>query len=173
MSLVELIAQADDRGLAAAGLACLDRCLPLLGTIDDELLRPLWASLDHDGGGDWPARLAEVRDACAAPTEGDEAAGDEAVVLVRRMLSAAPDRLPSPGLRAWADASSVAALQVHRLLDGTPADGPLTTGELRRQVSVLEHLTSSAGGLRHALVVSTEGRRIVRAVVSRQARVRS
>ena len=44
MSLVELIAQADERGLAASGLACLDRCVPLLGG-DDEVLRPLWANL--------------------------------------------------------------------------------------------------------------------------------
>ncbi|MDX2784412.1 hypothetical protein PV379_44960, partial [Streptomyces caniscabiei] len=42
MSLVELMAQADERGLAAGGLACLDRCVPLLGG-DDEVLRPLWA----------------------------------------------------------------------------------------------------------------------------------
>ena len=49
MSLVELIAQADERGLAASGLACLDRCVPLLGG-DDEILRPLWASLAESGG---------------------------------------------------------------------------------------------------------------------------
>ncbi|MPY62660.1 hypothetical protein FNH08_37575, partial [Streptomyces spongiae] len=61
MSLVELIAQADERGLAASGVACLDRCVPLLGG-EDEALRPLWASLaDGDVWGDWGERVAKVR----------------------------------------------------------------------------------------------------------------
>ncbi|MFD5754620.1 hypothetical protein ACFWIZ_05010, partial [Streptomyces sp. NPDC127044] len=62
MSLVDLIARADERGLAASGLACLDRCVPLLGG-DDEVLRPLWSSL-ADGGADgdaWGERLAKAR----------------------------------------------------------------------------------------------------------------
>ncbi|NBE52695.1 hypothetical protein [Streptomyces boluensis] len=164
MSLVELIAQADERGLAASALACLDRCLPLLGGADDEVLRPLWASLE---GGDWGAELDRVR--AAFETVPD----DEGAALARRMLAAAPDRLPSD-VRVWADGCSAAALQVHRLLDGADdgTDGPLTAGEHRRQVRVLELLATPGGGLRQALDVSTEGRRIVRAVVSRRARVR-
>ncbi len=43
MNLEELIAQAGERGLAVSGLACLDRCAPLLGG-DDEVLRPLWGA---------------------------------------------------------------------------------------------------------------------------------
>lgn len=39
-SLLELIDGADERGLAAAGLACLDRCLPLLAGDRAEALRP-------------------------------------------------------------------------------------------------------------------------------------
>ncbi|MDI3423789.1 hypothetical protein [Streptomyces luteolus] len=189
MSLVELIAQADDRSLAAGGLACLDRCLPLLGGADDDVLRPLWSSLDAGGAG-WGEELALVRKAYGAvgeATAGETTVGettvgettvgetsDEGAALVHRMLSATPDRFPSPDLRAWADACSAASLQIHRLLDATsPADtdGPLTSGELRRQTRVLDLLATPGGGLRQALVVSTEGRRVVRAVVSRRARV--
>ncbi|MDI3405426.1 hypothetical protein [Streptomyces cavernicola] len=168
MSLVELIAQADDRSLAAGGLACLDRCLPLLGGADDDVLRPLWASLDAGGEG-WGGQLARIRAAYVAT-----GAGDEGAALVHRMLAAAPDAFPAPGLRAWADACSAASLQVHRLFDASAsggADGPLTSGELRRQTQILDLLASPGGGLRQALVVSTEGRRVVRAVVSRRARV--
>ncbi|MDQ8704205.1 hypothetical protein RCO28_17170 [Streptomyces sp. LHD-70] len=169
MSLVELIAQADDRSLAAGGLACLDRCLPLLGEADDEVLRPLWSSLDAGGAG-WGEELALVRKAYG--TVGEPS--DEGAALVHRMLSATPDHFPSPDLRAWADACSAASLQIHRLLDATSptdTDGPLTSGELRRQTRVLDLLATPGGGLRQALVVSTEGRRVVRAVVSRRARV--
>ncbi|BFO14723.1 hypothetical protein SHKM778_11110 [Streptomyces sp. KM77-8] len=61
MSLVELIARADERGLAASGLACLDRCVPLLGG-DDEVLRPLWASLvEGAAAGDWAEWLERTR----------------------------------------------------------------------------------------------------------------
>jgi hypothetical protein len=46
--------------------------------------------------------------------------------------------------------------------------------ELRRQVAVLELVAGhGAGGLRRALDLSTEGRRVLRAVVSRRARGRS
>ncbi|GAA3792716.1 hypothetical protein ACFS5L_12325 [Streptomyces phyllanthi] len=191
MSLVELIAQADERGLAAGGLACLDRCVPLLGG-DDEALRPLWASLaageDWD---DWGERVAKVRGELAAG-DGDFVE-DEAVLLARRMLAALPEERSAGALREWADACSVAALRIHRLLD--PADGgaeeggasvsarregrtegmsPLVAAELRRQVTVLELLAAhGAGGVRQALHVSTEGRRVLRAVVSRRARGRA
>jgi hypothetical protein len=198
MSLVGLIAQADERGLAASGLACLDRCLPLLGG-DDELLRPLWASLaDGEDSAAWGERLEQARrklgDACLEEPVGDEAGdtasvGDEAVRLARRMLAAAPPVPSAAEVRVWADACSVASLRIHRLLGGAAPDeadaalagarregrtegvSPLVAAELRRQVVVLELLAEhGAGGLRRALEVSTEGRRVLRAVVSRRAR---
>ncbi|MGW3120417.1 hypothetical protein ACWDBW_25270 [Streptomyces sp. NPDC001107] len=186
MSLVELIAQADERGLAASGLACLDRCVPLLGG-DDEILRPLWASLADSGDvGEWGARLEHARLKLAVGGEYDESVEDEAALLARRMLAAAPvDRAPAQ-VRVWADACSVAALQIHRLLDPmddtassvdsrregrTEGMSPLVAAELRRQVAVLELLAGhGAGGLRRALEVSVEGRRVLQAVVSRRAR---
>ena len=116
MSLVELIAQADERGLAASGLACLDRCVPLLGG-DDEILRPLWASLgDGACAGEWGERLEQARGKLDAADPGDEAA-----LLAHRMLEAAPAERSAAGVRVWADACSVASLQIHRLLD-TAAD---------------------------------------------------
>lgn len=185
MSLVELIAQADERGLAASGLACLDRCVPVLGG-DDDLLRPLWESLA--GGGDWAGELAHARAVLGTGT----AAPGEAAVLTRRMLDAVPSPHSGVWVRKWADGCSVAALQVHRLLDAAPTaaarpvtarregrtDGmsPLVAAELRRQIRILELLADRgagpAGGLRQALDVSTEGRRVLRAVVSRRARGR-
>ncbi|GAA3973735.1 hypothetical protein OG252_20630 [Streptomyces sp. NBC_01352] len=187
MSLVELIAQADERGLAASGLACLDRCLPLLGG-DDEVLRPLWADLADGGdGGDWGVRIAQVRDKLAGAGPA-ESAGDEAALLARRMLEAAPAERSAAGVRVWADGCSVAALHIHRLLDPSaglassvdaPREGrtegvsPLVAAELRRQITVLELLAEhGAGGVRRALEVSTEGRRVLRAVVSRRSRKR-
>ncbi|WP_225836187.1 hypothetical protein [Streptomyces sp. NK08204] len=198
MSLLELIAQADERGLAAGGLACLDRCVPLFGG-DDEALRPLWAHLAD--GSEWAESLRKARaaldpgDPGDADDAGDEAAvdgepaGDEAALLVRRMLQAAPAERTADALRAWADACSVASLRIHRLLDPavddtTPADdieaeraggpesaSPLVAAELRRQVLVLELLAEHGKrGLRRALDVSVEGRRVLRAVVSRRAR---
>ncbi|MFI1567012.1 hypothetical protein ACH4ZX_28865 [Streptomyces sp. NPDC020490] len=208
MSLVELIAQADERGLAASGLACLDRCLPLLGG-DDEALRPLWAGLA--GNGDWAAGLQQARgklagegatgadgigegttdgDGTGEGTTGPDGTGeDEAVLLARRMLAAAPAELSAAAVREWADGCSVAALRIHRLLDPV-ADGassvdtcregrtdgasPLVAAELRRQIAVLELLAAhGAGGLRGALEASVEGRRVLRAVVSRRARGRA
>ncbi|MFJ9022744.1 hypothetical protein ACIRPU_22645 [Streptomyces sp. NPDC102259] len=183
MSLVELIAQADERGLAASGLACLDRCIPLLGG-DDETLRPLWGNLTEDSeAADWGELLEQVRGKLASAAEE----GDEAELLTRRMLAAAPDDRSAAEVRLWADACSVASLQIHRLLDPTsdasPVDSrregrtegmsPLVAAELRRQVTVLEVLAGhGVGGLRRALEVSTEGRRVLRAVVSRRARGR-
>jgi hypothetical protein len=189
MSLVELIAQADERGLAASGLACLDRCIPLLGG-DDEVLRPLWGSLVDDSpgdGGDWAERLQRARGALEA-ADGEEAAGDEAALLARRMLAAVPATRSAPEVRQWADACSVASLQIHRLLDPAEDDAsvdsrregrtegmsPLVAAELRRQITVLELLAGHGpAGLRQALEVSTEGRRVLRAVVSRRARSRA
>ncbi|MFE9646843.1 hypothetical protein ACFYO0_22540 [Streptomyces sp. NPDC006365] len=190
MSLVELIAQADERGLAASGLACLDRCIPLLGG-DDEVLRPLWASLAEGAAAeDWGERVARARaelEASQTP-EGDVSAEGEAATLAHRMLDAAPLERSAENLRAWADACSVAALQVHRLLDAaddgassvsarregrTQHMSPLVAAELRRQVAILELLSGGgAASLRQALDLSTEGRRVLRAVVSRRARGR-
>ncbi|MCX4818900.1 hypothetical protein OG883_03070 [Streptomyces sp. NBC_01142] len=184
-SLTELIAQADQRGLAASGLACLDRCLPLLAS-EADALRPLWAGL-VDGEEDWSGRLAAAREAM----EGADAA-DEAAVLVRQMLGAAPSEWEVAPLRQWADECSVAALELHHRFDGgTGADaaellkrcresepdcaGPLVTGELRRQIQILEILAEAdvqSGGLRAALDVSTEGQRVLRAALSRRARVK-
>ncbi|MFE9658860.1 hypothetical protein [Streptomyces sp. NPDC005955] len=234
MSLVELIAGADARGLAVSGLACLDRCVPLLGG-DDELLRPLWASLGDAGDGapgadaaTWGERLDRVRTALterAAAQDGNgdgdrgedgsgsgngDAVGDEVVRRALAMLSAAPAALPEElrdgastdtRLRRWADDCSVAALRIHLLLDPGPGadlpagdapeggpDDPLTApradrggelppladAELRRQVAVLELLAArGAGGLRQAHAVTTEGRRVLRAVVSRRSRGRN
>jgi hypothetical protein len=187
MSLVDLIARADERGLTASGLACLDRCVPLLGG-DDEILRPLWGNLtDASDATAWGQLLEQVRGKLATAGPGGDEDGDEAVVLARRMLAAAPAERTAAEVRMWADACSVASLQIHRLLD--PADDPapldsrragrtqdmppLVAAELRRQVTVLELLAGhGTAGLRRALDVSTEGRRVLRAVVSRRARVR-
>ncbi|MDX2861124.1 hypothetical protein, partial [Streptomyces scabiei] len=183
MSLVELLAQADERGLAASGLACLDRCVPLLGG-DDEVLRPLWAEL-VDGGEGWGAKLAKARgelalsDADAAGAGADVGAGartaasdEEAVLLARRMLDAVPDERSGDALRAWADICSVSALRIHQLLDPLDAGGDdsvadcragrtegashLVAAELRRQVVVLELLAQhGAAGMRQALGAAT------------------
>ncbi|MFJ4472221.1 hypothetical protein ACIP2X_32700 [Streptomyces sp. NPDC089424] len=200
MSLVELIAQADERGLTVSALACLDRCVPLLGG-DDEVLRPLWANLADDGDTvEWGALLDKARGQLGVADVMDAAdVEDEAALLVRRMLAAAPAVRSTDEARAWADGCSVAALQVHRLLDPaedgaasaetfpqilgavrsetgpvadrTAAMSPLVAAELRRQITVLELLTEhGTTGLRRALEVSTEGRRVLRAVVSRRAR---
>ena len=196
MSLVELIAQADERALTASGLACLDRCVPLLGG-DDEMLRPLWTSLaDPAVGETWGECLERARAKLPGHFEepGDEAGEDRAVRLARQMLATAPAEPVGTPVREWADACSVASLRIHRLLevmapadDADGADGidarragrtegmsPLVAAELRRQITVLELLAGTgSGGLRQVLAVSTEGRRVLRAVVSRRARGRS
>lgn len=195
MSLMELIAQADERGLVASGLACLDRCVPLLGGDDDDVLRPLWTSLVD--GEEWGERVAKARADLGEPGDADSDVGsasgaspdDQAAFLVRRMLATVPVESSVDALRAWADACSAAALRIHELLDiaadGTSSvaarregrtDGmsPLVAAELRRQIAILELLAErGAGGLRLVLGQSTEGRRVLRAVVSRRARGRA
>ncbi|ULR52992.1 hypothetical protein [Streptomyces deccanensis] len=189
MSLVELMAQADERGLAAGGLACLDRCVPLLGG-DDEVLRPLWAALVDDGE-EWGERVAKIRGelspAGGLEPDSDGGGGEEVALLARRMLDAVPERRSGDGLREWAEVCSVSALRIHQLLDPLDAGGDdsvaacregrtegashLVAAELRRQIVVLELLAQhGAAGLRQALGVATEGRRVLRAVVSRRAR---
>ena len=190
MSLVELIARADERGLTAGGLACLDRCVALLGG-DDETLRPMWAALaDGTAPEDWATRLEQARVKLDAESLAPSAVSveDEATLLARRMLASAPATRSAAGAREWADACSVAALRIHQLLDASASDAssvdayrdgrtegisPLVAAELRRQATVLELLAGhGSGGLRQALAVSTEGRRVLRAVVSRRARGR-
>ncbi|MEX3103607.1 MULTISPECIES: hypothetical protein [unclassified Streptomyces] len=180
MNLVELLAGADELTLAASGLACLDRCVSLLGG-DDEALRPLWGNLAPGGDPeDWPALLQQVR----SKLDGSAESEDDAVLLARAMLDAAPAGRTGPALRDWADTCSLAALRIHLLLDlvkttdDIPRDGrteglpPLVVAELRRQVTVLEVVAAHGGaGLRRAVDVSTEGRRVLRAVVSRRGRV--
>lgn len=58
MSLVELIARADERALAASAVACVDRCLPLLEGVeglgldaDESVLRPLWVAVEEGTAG--------------------------------------------------------------------------------------------------------------------------
>ncbi|MFI6690386.1 hypothetical protein ACIBLA_01220 [Streptomyces sp. NPDC050433] len=202
MSLLELIVRADERGLAASGVACLDRCVPLLAD-EGEVLRPLWSGL-ADGEQTWASRLAAAREAMESAVITDETA-----TLVRKMLAAAPSDWAAEPLRAWSDSCSVVALEIHQQFDvvgdrpidtpdsggpygawvercraGAAGDaeanpgigpfvaGPLVSGELRRQIQILQILSDTAGtaGLRQALDVSTEGRRVLRAVVSRRAR---
>ncbi|MGW7231077.1 hypothetical protein [Streptomyces cyaneofuscatus] len=192
MSLLELIERADERALAASAVACLDRCLPLLAGPDGpEPLRPLWASCED--GREWAIRLAVVRTAM-----DDEAVSDGPAARVRAMLGAAPSDFDPAPLREWADACSLVALEIHGRFDapdgevpqdaatllkaarGGEADGvgPLVAGELERQVRILEILAETAGttgsgaGVRKALDLSIEGRRVLRAVMSRRARIR-
>ncbi|MEU3835359.1 hypothetical protein [Streptomyces microflavus] len=191
MSLLELIERADERALAASAVACLDRCLPLLaGPEGTEPLRPLWASCED--GREWAIRLTAVRTAM-----DHESVTDGPAARVRAMLGAAPsDFAPAP-LREWADACSLVALEIHGRFDAPDGDaphdadllkaarggaaaelGPLVAGELERQVRILEILAETAGtagsgaGVRKALDLSTEGRRVLRAVMSRRARIR-
>ncbi|MER5987884.1 hypothetical protein [Streptomyces sp. NPDC001787] len=187
MSLLELIAVADERALAAGALACLDRCLPPLGgAAEPEPLRPLWASCED--GREWATRLTAAR---TAPT--GEGLADGPAAPLRGLLAAAPSDFAAAPLREWADACSLAALEVHLRHDAygdrealrrcrtgeENGIGPLVAGELRRQTQILEILAESAGtpgsgaGLRRALDLSTEGRRVLRAVMSRQARGQS
>ncbi|MFF8438985.1 hypothetical protein [Streptomyces bacillaris] len=197
MSLLELIESADERALAASAVACLDRCLPLLtGPDGPEPLRPLWASCEN--GRDWAIRLAAVRTELDGAAARGGAGGDGPAARVRAVLAAAPpDFAPAP-LREWADACSLVALEIHGRFDapdgGAPQDtanllkaaragegegvGPLVAGELERQIRILEILAETTGtagsgaGVRKALDLSTEGRRVLRAVMSRRARIR-
>ncbi|MGA5167156.1 MULTISPECIES: hypothetical protein [Streptomyces] len=175
-SAQEPIDRIDERGAAASALACLDRCLPLLGSppdgLPDDLLRPLWHCV-AEGGADWTDRLAEVRarvaDAVDAGAGQGPAAAGPAGAVVRDMLAAAPSGWEGAALRAWAGVCAAAALDVHERLGG----GPLADGEERRQAQILDFLAdapAAAAGLRPVLEVSAEGRRVLRAVVSRRGR---
>ncbi|QNE75441.1 hypothetical protein F0344_13165 [Streptomyces finlayi] len=179
MSLQERIAEADERGLAASALACLERCLPpvAVGGGESEPLRPLWASCED--GRDWAGRLDTAR---AATADVDEEASP-----VPEMLRTAPSDWAVEPLREWARTCSLLSLEFHRRFDmpvggGAAGDGPLVAGELRRQAEILEALAEAsdpesgaggASGLRGALERSTEGRRVLRAVISRRSRGRS
>lgn len=188
MSLLELIAAADERALAASGAACLDRCLPQSAEgADPDPLRPLWAGCADRAA--WADRLAEARaalDALPGP--------DTAVRRIRALLGEAPSDRAGAGLRDWADDCSVLALEIHlghdaeragaaglvgRCRAGDPRGaGPLLAGESARQTRILEMLADIAdaapagAGLRQVLDVSAEGQRVLRAALSRRARVR-
>ncbi|MCX5142403.1 MULTISPECIES: hypothetical protein [unclassified Streptomyces] len=188
MSLLELIAAADARGLAASGTACLDRCLPQPADgAEPDPLRPLWSGCaDPDA---WPDRLADARTALDALPETEET-----VLRIRKLLGEAPADRAEAELRAWADACSVLALDIHRGHDAARSDatelvdrcrtgepggaGPLLSGEAARQVRILEMLAEigdgapTGAGLRQVMDVSTEGQRVLRAAASRRARVR-
>lgn len=166
--LLELIDRADERSLAAAGLACLDRCLPLLAPEGAEALRPVWAAVARGDGGAWAEAVGKAR------AELDGAGGAEAdagglVSMVRAMLDGLPAEWAEGPLREWAGRCSAIALTVHRLHDANEG-GPLHAGELRRQQAVLEAAAHGPTGLRRARELSTEGGRVLRAVVSRRAR---
>ncbi|WP_418958703.1 hypothetical protein [Streptomyces tritici] len=181
-SLLEMIAVADERSLAAAGIACLERCMPLLDPEAADVLRPAWAAVARGGGGAaWGEAVAKA--AAELSGAGSGAQADE----VRAMLAGAPADWAAEPLRAWAGACSAAALALHARFDagddaeraalvercrsGEPAGaGPLLTGELRRQQAVLDSAGQGPTGLRRARDLSTEGRRVLRAVVSRRAR---
>ncbi|MEU6883458.1 hypothetical protein [Streptomyces sp. NPDC046712] len=180
MSLLELIDRADERSLAAAGLACLDRCLPLLAPEGGEALRPVWAAVARGDGGAWGEAMAKAR------VELDGDAGNDATAgLVRGMLDTAPAEWAEGPLREWASGCSVTALALHGRYDAAEVTdesiarcragdgagvGPLLAGELRRQETVLESVAHGPTGLRRARELSTEGGRVLRAVVSRRAR---
>lgn len=141
MSLMELIVQADERGLAAGGVACLDRCLPLLAD-EGEVLRPLWSGI-ADGETTWAPRLAAAREAVEAAVTNDETA-----VLVRKMLAAAPSEWAAEPLRVWSDSCSVVALEIHQQFDvvgdrvvgapGTVASGAYSDWVARCRTGVAE-----------------------------------
>ncbi|MFD7617976.1 hypothetical protein [Streptomyces sp. NPDC059802] len=135
----------------------------------------------------WPGRLAEVRAVLDAAADEEGAAP-----RIRKLLGEAPADRAAPGLRDWADACSLLALEVHLGAEaasaaaaetarrcreaGPDGAGPLPAGELRRQVRILELLAGTAdvpaagAGLRQVLDVSAEGQRVLRAAVSRRAR---
>ncbi|MGV9311492.1 hypothetical protein ACWDR0_04780 [Streptomyces sp. NPDC003691] len=187
--LRELMARADERALAASGVACLERCLPLLGEggAGPEALRPLWAGLAN-GPAHWAERLAEAREALKGPPERDTGAvadpseaadgtGPAAADTVRAMLDNAPADWAEAPLRTWAGECSATALDLNRRLAAgasgeAPANDPLSAGELRRQIRMLHLLADGEGpnGLRQALNAATEGRRVLAAALSRRAR---
>lgn len=164
-NLLELIGRADERSLAAAGLACLDRCLPLLAPEGAEALRPVWAAVARGEGGAWAEAVGKARVELAGVGDGT----DEVAVLVRGMLDGVPAEWAGAPLREWAGRCSASALTVHGLYDATEG-GPLRAGELLRQQAVLEAAAHGPTGLRRARELSTEGGRVLRAVVSRRAR---
>ncbi|MFJ8657965.1 hypothetical protein [Streptomyces sp. NPDC093795] len=195
-SLLELIDGADERGLAAAGLACLDRCLPLLAGDRGEALRPVWAAVARGDGNAWGEAVAKARieldvdgtegaGAVVGPLTAGAVTGLSAAGAVRGMLVAAPDAWAAGELRAWAHACSAGALALHGRYDAAEVSdglvercragdadgaGPLLAGELRRQQAVLESVAHGPTGLRRARELSVEGGRVLRAVVSRRAR---
>ncbi|MCX5399289.1 hypothetical protein [Streptomyces sp. NBC_00102] len=152
------------------------------------------AALDEPAGaGEAPGEpLARIRAVLDAAPETFEAgplrAWADACSLLSLEIHRRADQPPAP--EAGAPATDAAgpweapeggereALELLRIGSaGAEADaGPLVSGELRRQRELLEILAETAGspgsgaGLRRALDHSTEGRRVLRAVMSRRAR---
>ncbi|CAM5260805.1 hypothetical protein GCM10010329_04690 [Streptomyces spiroverticillatus] len=170
VELTDRISRADERALAVSALACLDRCLPLLeyeagvAVDSDAALRPLWEAAE--GGEEWLSRLRQA----AALVVRAVTQTESAPVAVLRRAAAVPRVYAADELRIWAGECSAAALAVHRYLDGDRDDGPLATGELRRQERLLGLLAGDGDGLRAAFVQSTEGKRVLRAAAARRAR---
>ncbi|MFD6529168.1 hypothetical protein [Streptomyces sp. NPDC060184] len=143
------------------------------------------------GGGEVPgAFLARIRATLDAAPETFEAgplrvwadAGSLLSLEVHRRADQPPvPDAPAAGATAPEEAPESGERETLELLRigsaGAEADaGPLVAGELRRQCELLEILAETSGspgsgaGMRRALDHSTEGRRVLRAVMSRRAR---
>ncbi|MEU1086987.1 hypothetical protein ACFYPN_08490 [Streptomyces sp. NPDC005576] len=128
------------------------------------------------------ARIRAVLDAAPETFEaGPLRAWADACSLLSLEIHRRADKPPAPdaaGAQEGPESGERETLELLRIGSaGAEAEaGPLVTGELRRQRELLEILAESAGspgsgaGLRRALDHSTEGRRVLRAVMSRRAR---
>ncbi|WP_327180126.1 hypothetical protein OG599_21550 [Streptomyces sp. NBC_01335] len=144
---------------------------------------------DGEAAGAFLARIRATLDAAPETFEaGPLRAWADACSLLSLEIHRRADQPPTPDADApAADAGDPEeaprsgereALELLRIGSaGAEADaGPLVAGELRRQRELLEILAETAGspgsgaGLRRALDHSTEGRRVLRAVMSRRAR---
>ena len=134
MSLLERIAEADERGLAASALACLERCLPPNADGgDSEPLRPLWASCED--GREWAVRLTAAR-------ASDQDGADETGSPVPEMLRAAPSDWADGPLREWALTCSLLSLEFHRRFD-MPVGGDV--GEDAAEQAGEQHRPTATG----------------------------
>ncbi|MFD3515343.1 hypothetical protein [Streptomyces sp. NPDC058657] len=148
----------------SGGADGLPRADGLSGVDTEAALRPLWEAAE--GGEAWLGRLREA--AAGVVTAVGETDFGPAGAL--RRAADVPQVYEAGELRRWARECSAAALAVHRHLDGGREDGPLATGELRRQERLLGLLTGEGDGLRAVLVQSDEGKRVLRAAAARRAR---
>lgn len=128
------------------------------------------------------ARIRAVLDAAPETFEsGPLRVWADACSLLSLEIHRRADQPPAPeaaGTQEGPESGERETLELLRIGSaGAEAEaGPLVTGELRRQRELLEILAESSGspgsgaGLRRALDHSTEGRRVLRAVMSRRAR---